>query len=145
MENRQKAYYEYFKSLSKAPSHVNLVPEDVTFHCIKCDVFACKARHIKKFNSAYIVPNYESNLHNATFEETSPKMMGGGLNRNGKTYCKDCNRDWGNRAKNEFGEFPLIKIQSFRVKNPSHSFVCKKWKDFPYDLETFNPDGDLTD
>ncbi|XP_028414975.1 probable ATP-dependent RNA helicase DDX58 [Dendronephthya gigantea] len=145
VEKRQRVYYEYLKNLTKASSNVNLVPEDVNFHCVKCDKFACKARDIKKFSTAFIVPNYEKNLHNAIFEEDTPKIMCGGLNRNSKTFCKDCRRDWGNRAKNEFGEFPLIKIESFRVKNSSKSVDhwCKKWKDFPFDLETFNPDTDL--
>ena len=106
-------------------------------------VFACKAKHIKIFHgTSHIVPNYKDNLHNVIFKDNvdDSKYMPGGFNKTGKTYCKKCGQDWGNRARNEYGEFPLIKITSFRVKGSSGiSEVYKQWNKFPYELEVFDP------
>ena len=145
---QKKAYENHLKNLAKrGSSGASLVPDDIDFHCIKCKVFACKAKHIKTVHdTCRIVPDYEVNLHNVTFKDApdSFKNMPGGLNKTGKTYCKNCGQDWGNRAKNEFGEFPLIKISSFRVKRGSgRSDVYKKWKDFPYALEAFESENDV--
>ena len=148
MEKCQKRrYVEYVKSLSKRRlSSVAPVPDDMVFLCAKCKVFACKANGIKIYHtSSHIVPNYEKNLQNATFKEDRPKLMSGGFNKTGKTYCKNCNQDWGNRAKNEFGEFPLLKIGSFRVQSQGKSKIYKKWKDFPYELEVFKPEDHCDD
>ena len=142
------AYESYLASLAKQGSNKALpVPDDMSFLCKKCKTFACKAKHIKIFHdTCHIVPNYQKNLHNVTFKdasESNSKYMPGGFNKTGKTYCSNCHQDWGNRAKNEFGEFPLIKITSFRVKSSETSNVYAKWKDFPYMLETFDPENDV--
>jgi hypothetical protein len=139
------AYYSYRANLARQGSgSARPVPDDMAFHCKRCGAFACKAQHIKVFHKCYIVPNYGENLQNVTFKDTSEaKYMPGSFNKTGKTFCSQCEYDWGNRARNEFGEFPLIKIASFRVKSSGKSDVYSKWKNFPYALETFQPEDDL--
>ena len=119
------------------------VTDDVKLFCKKCDVFACKAKDIKKLETSYIVPNYTENLPNASFEAVEGALSTGrcpGFDMIGKTVCKKCGFNWGKRARNKHGDFPLLKIANFRVEigTLNGRRLYKKWADFPYKLEQFH-------
>ncbi|XP_046850442.1 interferon-induced helicase C domain-containing protein 1-like [Xenia sp. Carnegie-2017] len=117
VEIQQKILEEYNKMSTKNPAKD--VTDDVKLFCKKCDVFACKAKDIKKCYTSYIVPDYTENLPNASFEAIEGAPSTGrcpGFDMIGKTVCKNCGFNWGKRARSEHGDFPLLKIANFRVE-----------------------------
>lgn len=107
--------------------------DEFEFRCFHCDNFICMSSDIKKIQDAHrvcIADNVEErvNFHRSPipqFEESDMKM-------DGDTSCGSCQHTLGGVCEYKGIEFPLLKVQNFRLidRNGKGSHH-KKWKGVP--------------
>ena len=145
MTRQKVAYEESLQSEAEGkPKQKPPVNGDGKLVCKKCGTLVMRAQDVKKFYEVHrIVPNYEKTMVEFKIVEFKPQNISKELKKIGKVLCKECDKKWGSMSRNKYGDFPILKIENFRVKTKEKGDgeVYQAWNDFPYELEDFNELG----
>ncbi|XP_078070164.1 antiviral innate immune response receptor RIG-I-like isoform X2 [Mustelus asterias] len=109
--------------------------------CGKCKNYACHSgdiRVIEECHHTVIDDSFKDRY--STRPHKKPKSFNNFQKRQ-KLYCKECNHDWGITANYKvFNDIPVIKIESFILKNVTSSDLTpgSKWKNIPFSIQLFD-------
>ncbi|XP_041042306.1 probable ATP-dependent RNA helicase DDX58 isoform X2 [Carcharodon carcharias] len=116
---------------------------DVSYQllCGKCKIYACNSDDIRVIEECHhtVIGNSFKALY-STRPHKKPKNFGS-FQKKQKLYCNDCGHDWGITANYKvFNDLPVIKIESFILKNMSTSDLIpgSKWKNTPFLMKLFD-------
>ncbi|XP_078385468.1 antiviral innate immune response receptor RIG-I isoform X3 [Cetorhinus maximus] len=109
--------------------------------CGKCKIYACNSDDIRVIEECHhtVIGDSFKALY-STRPHKKPKNFGS-FQKKQKLYCKDCGHDWGITANYKvFNDLPVIKIESFILKNISTSDLIpgSKWKNTPFLMQLFD-------
>uniref|UniRef100_UPI00398F3A00 antiviral innate immune response receptor RIG-I isoform X1 n=2 Tax=Pristiophorus japonicus TaxID=55135 RepID=UPI00398F3A00 len=109
--------------------------------CAKCKVYACNSddiRIIEESHHAVISKSFKERY--SCRPHRKPKNFGN-IQKSQKLHCRDCGHDWGITViYKKFNDLPIIKIESFVLKNVTTSDASykTKWKDVPFSIKLFD-------
>ncbi|KAM9368786.1 ATP-dependent RNA helicase DHX58 [Phaethornis superciliosus] len=115
-------------------------PNAVYFHCINCNVAACRGSDIRMVEGIHYVntnPNFglyykvvsEKLKFSREFKDWEPGC---------RIACQECSQDWGMEMIYRQVKLPILCIKNFVVETPAETKKYKKWSTVTFPIEDFD-------
>ncbi len=118
----------------------NRVEDQVKLTCIKCGEFACYSDDLRCIKGAHhVVVDGSFTSRFETKPMKKPVPLNNGMTIQEVLVCKKCKLDWGNLAKFEGKELPLIHTKGFLFDNAmGKRKTMKKWKEVWFQIKDYD-------
>ena len=138
MQRYKIQFSEKIKRETKAKKRAErLIDGDFEFRCLHCSNFICMSSDIKKIQGCHHVCVDDDVSERVTFQRSPmPQFEENDLKMDGAIYCNGCLNQLGGVCDYKGVEFPLFKVQLFRIVDRNDKgYHTKKWKGAPCKIE----------
>lgn len=121
------------RTLKEKKKYERRAEGDFEFRCFNCDQFICMSSDIRKIQGSHHVCVADDVTERVIFQRSPlPEYVENDMKMDGATYCLKCMQSLGGVCDYKGIEFPLMKIQQYRLvdRNGKGSHT-KKWKGAP--------------
>ena len=113
-----------------------LMDGDFEFQCFHCSNFICMSSDIKKIQCHHVCVDVDVGERVTLQRSPVPEFAENDVKMDGATYCNSCLTPLGGVFDYMGIEFPLIKVQQFRIVDRNgKGYHTKKWKGAPCKIE----------
>ena len=118
------------RDMKKKRKEERLRDDEFEFRCFHCDNFICMSSDIKKIKEAHHVCIADDVEERVSFHRSPvPQFEDSDVKMDGETSCNNCQHTLGGVCEYKGIEFPLLKVQHFRlVDRNGKGSHRKKWK-----------------